>query len=138
MNTQAPWPIDHIGIAVTDIDDSIAFYQSLAHTSVTLRERLEERGVELAFLNNGDTKIELLAPLTKDSKISSFLEKRGPGIHHICYRVTDIRAELKRLSAEGYTLIDNEPRPGAKGTIIAFVSPSSCEGVLTELCQYVE
>jgi methylmalonyl-CoA epimerase len=137
MDTQTPWPIDHIGIAVHNIEASIAFYSSMANTSVTLRERLEERGVELAFLNNGQTKIELLAPLNQESKIATFLKKRGPGIHHICYRVCSIKAELQRLSSAGYTLIDSEPRPGAHGTIIAFISPESCEGVLTELCEYV-
>ncbi len=137
MQTQHPWPLDHIGIAVRDLDASIAFYSALAYTSVTSRERLEDSGVELAFLNNGATKIELLAPLTKDSKIAAFLDKRGPGIHHICYRVSNIKAQLARLASEGYTLIDSEPRPGAHGTRIAFISPASCEGVLTELCEYI-
>lgn len=138
MNTNSAWTLDHIGIAVSDLDQSIAHYQSLAHTAVTLRERLETQGVELVFLNTGDTKIELLAPLNDQSKIARFLAKRGPGLHHICYRVNDIKAELKRLADAGVTLIDATPRPGAAGTQIAFLAPQSCQGVLTELCEYTK
>jgi methylmalonyl-CoA epimerase len=138
MSINPTWALDHIGIAVTDLDQSIAHYQSLAYSSVVLRERLETQGVELAFLNTGDTKIELLAPLNEQSKIARFLSNRGPGLHHICYRVTDIKAELQRLGEAGYTLIDSTPRPGAAGTLIAFLAPQSCQGVLTELCEYTK
>lgn len=138
MNHNPSWTLDHIGIAVTDLDQSIAHYQSLAHTSVLLRERLESQGVDLVFLNTGGSKIELLAPLGNDSKIARFLSKRGPGLHHLCYRVNDIKAELQRLSGAGFTLIDTTPRPGAAGTLIAFLAPQSCQGVLTELCEYTK
>jgi methylmalonyl-CoA epimerase len=138
MTTNSAWTLDHIGIAVTDLDQSIAHYQNLAHTSVVLRERLDAQGVELVFLNTGGTKIELLAPLNEQSKIARFLAKRGPGLHHICYRVNDIHAELKRLSEAGFTLIDTTPRAGAAGTQIAFLAPQSCQGTLTELCEYTK
>jgi methylmalonyl-CoA/ethylmalonyl-CoA epimerase len=129
------WTVDHIGIAVTDLDQAIAHYSALAHTSVLLREKLASQGVELAFLSTGGTKVELLAPLGEDSKIARFLQKRGPGLHHICYQVSDIEAELHRLTTLGLTLIDSTPRPGAFGSRIAFIAPQSCQGVLTELAE---
>jgi methylmalonyl-CoA epimerase len=132
----APWEVDHIGIAVTDLEAAIAFYASAAHTTVTLRESLAQQGVELAFLNTGGTKLELLAPLNTTSTLSKFIAKHGPGLHHVCYRVADIHGELARLAAMGLQLIDHAPRHGAGGTRIAFISPSSFLGVLTELCEY--
>ena len=131
-----PWEVDHIGIAVTDLAAAIALYQSTAHTEVTLRERLVPQGVELAFLNTGGTKLELLAPLDENSTLARFIARRGPGLHHICYRVDNIVSELARLTAQGLSLIDHAPRHGAGGTKIAFISPPSCLGVLTELCEY--
>jgi methylmalonyl-CoA epimerase len=129
------WEVDHIGIAVTDLDAAIALYSKAAHTEVTLREKLPDQGVELAFLNTGGAKLELLAPTSRRSTLSKFIERRGPGLHHICYRVLDITSELKRLAAAGFTLIDDTPRPGAGGSKIAFIAPSSWSGVLTELCE---
>ena len=136
MSSSTPWTVDHIGIAVPDIDAAIALYASTAGTAVTLREKLVDRGVELAFLNTGGTKLELLMPLKDDSAIARFLAKRGPGLHHVCYKVDDIRAEMARLERLGAKLIDTTPRPGASGTLIAFLEPSSFSGVLTELCEY--
>lgn len=130
------WTVDHIGIAVTDLSQAIDHYGATAKTIVTLREKLQSQGVELAFLNTGGCKLELLAPLRADSTLAKFLNTRGPGLHHVCYRVDDIEAELVRLSASGYRLIDSTPRSGAGGTRIAFISPTSCLGVLTELCEY--
>jgi methylmalonyl-CoA/ethylmalonyl-CoA epimerase len=138
MTTSNPWTIDHIGIAVSDMDQAIALYASHAATSVTLREKLEPQGVEIAFLNTGSSKVELLAAVRPDTPIGRFLAKRGPGLHHICYRVSDIKAEMSRLAALGATLIDKEPRSGAAGSKIAFISPDSFSGVLTELCEYPE
>ncbi len=137
MSSSTTWTVDHIGIAVADIDAAIALYASTAGTEVTLREKLVDRGVELAFLNTGGTKLELLMPLKDDSAIARFLAKRGPGLHHVCYKVDDIRAEMSRLERLGAKLIDTTPRPGASGTIIAFLEPSSFSGVLTELCEYI-
>ncbi len=138
MSSSTPWTVDHIGIAVPDIDAAIALYTSTAGTAVTLREKLVDRGVELAFLNTGGTKLELLMPLKDDSAIARFLAKRGPGLHHVCYKVDDIRAEMARLERLGAKLIDTTPRPGASGTLIAFLEPSSFSGVLTELCEYTD
>lgn len=136
MTSSTPWIIDHVGIAVLDMNQAIALYASRAGTSVTLREKLEAQGVEIAFLNTGGSKVELLAALRPDTPIGRFLSKRGPGLHHICYQVSDIKAEIERLSDLGATLIDKEPRPGAAGSKIAFISPDSFSGVLTELCEY--
>jgi methylmalonyl-CoA epimerase len=136
MTTPVPWPIDHIGIAVTDLDAAIALYATTAGTSVTLREKLQDRGIELAFLNTGGTKLELLMPLQENTPLARFIEKRGPGIHHICYRVDNIKTEMARLQSLGAKLIDTSPRPGASGTMIAFIEPASFSGVLTELCEY--
>ncbi|MFN4894847.1 MAG: methylmalonyl-CoA epimerase [Pseudomonadota bacterium] len=131
-----PWEVDHIGIAVTDLASAISLYSQCAHTSVTLTERIEQQGVELAFLDTGGSKIELLAPINDTSTLAKFIARRGTGLHHICYRVKDINAELARLAAQGLELIDHTPRHGAGGTKIAFISPKSCFGVLTELCEY--
>lgn len=136
MKSPPIWSIDHIGIAVTDLDEAIKLYTARASCAVTLRERLEPHGVELAFLNTGEAKVELLMPLRSDTPLGRFMAKRGPGLHHICYRVGDIRGELARLASEGAKLIDKIPRPGAGGTLIAFIDPSSFSGVLTELCEY--
>jgi methylmalonyl-CoA epimerase len=136
MSSPSPWTVDHIGIAVPDIEAAIALYASTAGTSVTLREKLVDRGVELAFLNTGGTKLELLMPLRDDTPIAKFLAKRGPGLHHVCYKVDNIRQEMERLKQLGANLIDTTPRPGASGTIIAFLEPQSFSGVLTELCEY--
>ncbi len=130
------WKVDHIGVAVTSLEEAIALYAKTAGTEVTLRETLPAQGVELAFLNTQGSKIELLAPLNAQCTLARFLAKRGPGLHHICYEVNDIAAELARLSAQGCTLIDSSPRHGAGGSKIAFISPSSFLGVLTELCEY--
>jgi methylmalonyl-CoA epimerase len=136
MISAEPWTVDHIGIAVPDLDAAIARYASTAGASVTLREKLVDRGVELAFLNTGGTKLELLMPLRDDTPIAKFLAKRGPGLHHVCYKVENIQQEMKRLQQLGAHLIDTTPRPGASGTIIAFLEPQSFSGVLTELCEY--
>lgn len=135
--TKAPhWTIDHIGIAVTNLDHAIAFYQNTLGAKLGLRETIQAAGVELAFIETGDSKVELLAPTRDDATIAKFLATRGPGIHHICYRVQDIKAELARLSAQGFTLIDTVPRSGAAHSQIAFISPQSFMGVLTELVEH--
>lgn len=130
------WRVDHIGIAVTDLSEAIGLYTNTTAATVTHRETLESHGVELAFIDTGGSKVELLAPLSPTSKLGTFLSKRGPGLHHICYEVGDITAELARLNSLGCALIDATPREGAGGTRIAFISPKSFGGVLTELCEY--
>lgn len=136
MNASSPWTVDHVGIAVTDLDAAIATYSAQAGTTVTLRERVDSQGVELVFLNTPGTKIELLAATSPTSAIAKFLNTRGPGLHHICYKVTSITDELQRLSQMGVRLIDTVPRPGAAHSSIAFLHPSSFCGVLTELAEY--
>jgi len=136
MNLPSAWSIDHVGIAVTNLKEAIDRYANQAGTTVSLHEKLEQHGVELAFLNTGGAKIELLMPLRPETPLGRFLAKRGPGLHHICYKVDDIRSELARLNTQGVKLIDATPRHGAGGTLIAFLDPSSFSGVLTELCEY--
>lgn len=135
--------IDHIGIAVADLDRTIKTYTEHFGFREILREDVPAQKTRAVFLQSQDgrTTIELLTPLGADGAtgpIGKFLDKRGPGQHHICYRVADIRAELKRLSAAGIVLIDHEVRHGARQSQIAFLHPKSCAGVLTELCQRPE
>lgn len=129
--------IDHIGYAVRSMDAAIEHYAKACGYTLSSRETLKERNIEIAFLNTGETKIELLAGIAEPNPITTFIEKRGEGLHHVCYEVNDITGELARLQAFGMTLIDEKPRPGAHGTIIAFIHPKNFFGVLTELCQYV-
>ena len=136
MNATSHWRVDHIGIAVTDINQALELYGTMASTSVTLREVIHDQGVEIAFLDTQGSKLELLAPTGPQSTLATFLAKRGPGLHHICYEVSDITAELKRLADQGFKLLDTTPRRGAGGCAIAFIHPASAHGVLTELCEY--
>ena len=130
------YAVDHVGFAVRDLNLSIDWYKSNFGLELSLREEIESQGVEVAFLKLPCTKIELLAPLSPASKLTAFLSKRGEGFHHICYRVENIVAELQRLESLGFQIIDKDPRPGAHGSLIAFIHPKSMGGVLTELCQY--
>jgi methylmalonyl-CoA epimerase len=130
------WTIDHVGIAVTNLQEAEEWYSKTTGATVGHRERLESQGVELSFVETGTSKVELLAPIRPDSTLARFLEKRGPGLHHVCFRVTDVQKELNRLLGMGIKLIDPHPRSGAGGTKIAFLHPSSCFGTLVELCEY--
>lgn len=132
--------LDHVGIAVTNIDKSIDTYVRDFGFTVESRETLSDRKVEIAFLQLANTKLELLTPTNPadDTPIAKFLHDHGEGLHHLCYEVQDIRTEMSRLEGLGYDLIDKEPRPGAYGTIIAFLHPKKISGhVLTELCEYI-
>ncbi len=130
--------VDHIGIAVSNLDKSIERYYDDLGFVLHSRETLSHLEVEVAFLALPNTKLELIMPTPGSSNpIVKFLSEQGEGLHHICYEVTDIRAELASLKSKGYRLIDEEPRPGANGSIIAFIHPTSVSGhVLTELCEY--
>ena len=128
--------IDHIGIAVTDIEAEIKRYEKDYAVKVLLRENIENQKVLVAFLDLPNTTVELLAPSGKDSTLHKFLASRGPGLHHICYEVKDIVTTLKNLEDKNYKLIDKVPRHGARNSKIAFIHTSSCNGILTELCQY--
>jgi methylmalonyl-CoA/ethylmalonyl-CoA epimerase len=127
--------INHVGIAVRSLDDALPFYRD--HLGMTFAgiEEVAEQKVRVAMLQVGESKIELLEPTGADSPVAKFLEKNGPGIHHLAYEVVDIEAAIAKLLADGARMIDERPRSGAHGTRIAFVHPKSSNGVLTELCQ---
>jgi methylmalonyl-CoA/ethylmalonyl-CoA epimerase len=129
--------IDHIGIATRGIEEAMTFYRDVMGLDVGEIEEVAEQKVRVAMLPIGESRIELLEATSEDSPISRFLEKRGPGIHHIAVSVDDIRAALANLSAKGARLIDEEPRHGANGCLVAFVHPSSTGGVLLELVQKI-
>lgn len=128
--------IDHLGIATHSIEESLGFWRDALALEVRHTETVEEQGVRVAMLPAGQPRVELLEPTGPDSPVAKFLEKRGPGIHHVAFRVADIRVALVRLKAEGARLIDEEPRVGAGGCLVAFVHPSSAGGVLIELVQH--
>jgi methylmalonyl-CoA/ethylmalonyl-CoA epimerase len=128
--------IEHIGIATESIEKALGFWRDALGLEVKHTETVEEQGVRVAMLPAGEPRIELLEPTGPASPVAKFLEKRGPGIHHVAVRVTDIRAALARLKAGGARLIDEEPRTGAEGCLVAFVHPAASGGVLLELVQH--
>ena len=128
--------LDHIGIAVESIDERLAMYEALG-LEATAFEVVEEQGVRVAFLPVGESRLELLEPTGPASPIARHLERRGPGMHHICLRVTDIRRTMARLSAQGFKLLSEEPQVGAHDCLVCFVHPKSTGGVLLELSQCV-
>ena len=132
----ASMKIDHIGIATHKIDDALALWRDALGLSVDLTEEVTEQGVRVAMLPIGETHIELLEPLQSNSPVGKFLDKRGPGIHHIAVKVADIRSSLAQLKEKGARLIDETPRVGAGGCLVAFVHPASANGVLLELVQH--
>ncbi len=127
--------IDHIGIAVTDLDAALALYERDYDMTLVHRETVTEQGVEAVLLDVGENHVELLAPLGDDTPVGKFLAKKGPGIHHIAYQSTDIVADLERLIADGMQVIDATPRVGIRGSSVAFLHPKSTGGVLTEIVQ---
>ena len=127
--------VNHIGIAVEKIADYIAFYRDTLGLPVEGEEVVEEQKVKVAFLTVGDTRIELLEPTSPESPIAKFLEKKGPGVHHLSFEVGDIAAELAKMKEKGVKLIDEAPRCGAHHTKIAFIHPKESKGVLVELTQ---
>jgi methylmalonyl-CoA/ethylmalonyl-CoA epimerase len=127
--------IDHVGIAVADLEASVAEYERLLGVTPTYRERVEDQGVEEVLFAVGSSYIQLLGALGADTPVGRALATRGPGIHHVAYRVDDIAAALDHLRAEGARLIDDAPRPGSRNTSIAFVHPKATGGVLVELVQ---
>jgi methylmalonyl-CoA/ethylmalonyl-CoA epimerase len=127
--------IHHIGIAVKNLEESMKFYENIFELKILYIEELKENKVKVAGLKVGDVNIELLEPLSSDSPIQTFLEKRGEGIHHIAYLVKDISKTLNSLKEKGLSLIDEKPRSGSHGTKIAFLHPKSTFGVLIELVE---
>ena len=128
--------IDHIGIATEHLDEGLAIWRDVLGLPVAETEEIVEQRVRVAMLPIGDTRIELLEPTTSDSAVGKFLAKRGPGIHHIAVKVEDINASLADLKNRGARLIDETPRVGAGGCLVAFVHPTSAHGVLLELVQH--
>lgn len=127
--------IDHIGIATEKIDEALALWRDVLGLEVDSTEDVTEQGVRVAMLRIGESHIELLEPLGSETPVGKFLQKRGPGIHHVAIRVTDIHASLAHLKEQGIRLIDENPRVGAGGCLVAFVHPSSAGGILLELVQ---
>jgi methylmalonyl-CoA epimerase len=127
--------INHLGIATKGIDDALKFWEDALGLENVHTEIVEDQKVRVAMLPIGESRIELLEPTSEDSPISKFIEKRGGGIHHIAVEVEDINAALAKLKAQGMRLIDESPRIGAEGCLVAFVHPSSANGVLLELVQ---
>ena len=125
--------VDHIGVAVDDLDASIKLYSELLEMPLEHRETVAEQGVEAALLGVGDSHVELLAPLADDTPVGKFLAKRGPGMHHVAYAVDDLPASLAELEREVAELIDLHPRQGLFGLEVAFVHPDAAHGVLAEL-----
>ena len=130
--------LDHIGIATASIDEASAFWREALGLEICESEEVAEQGVRVSMLPTGESRIELLEPTSSDSPVARFLSKRGPGIHHIALRVDNIRVALSRLSASGARLIDETPRIGAGGCLVAFIHPSATGGVLVELVEHVE
>jgi methylmalonyl-CoA/ethylmalonyl-CoA epimerase len=127
--------IDHVGIAVEDLDAAVASYERLLGVAPAHRERVEDQGVEEVLFAVGSSYIQLLGALGPDTPVGRALATRGPGVHHIAYRVGDVASALEHLRAEGARLIDETPRPGSRNTLIAFVHPKAMGGVLVELVQ---
>ena len=127
--------IEHLGIAVQDIQASNVLFEKLLNTAPYKMEVVEREGVMTSFFQLGESKVELLQAIHPDSPIAKYLEKNKQGIHHIALDVDDIYAEMARLEKEGFVLLSNEPKPGADGKIIVFLHPKSTNGVLIELCQ---
>jgi methylmalonyl-CoA epimerase len=130
--------IDHVGVAVDDLDAALAVYRDVLGMPLVHRETVAEQGVDAALLDIGDGHIELLAPLGPDTAVGKFLAKRGPGLHHVAYRVADIDQTLSALSEAGVRLIDERPRIGIRNSKVAFAHPASTGGVLTEIVQPAE
>ena len=128
--------IEHIGIATHNIDDALKFWRDALGLRVVETEEVAEQGVRVAMLPVGEPRIELLEPTSESSPVARFLEKRGAGIHHIAVRVNDIRETLQRLKEEGARLIDETPRVGAGGCLVAFIHPATAGGVLLELVEH--
>jgi methylmalonyl-CoA/ethylmalonyl-CoA epimerase len=130
--------IDHVGVAVTDLDRAIQLYEETLGMPLVHREVVSEQGVEAVLLDVGESHVELLAPLGDDTPVGKFLAKKGPGLHHVAYRVADINKVLGELNREGVRMIDEVARRGIRGSMVAFMHPSATGGVLTELVQPAE
>ena len=130
--------IEHIGIAVKNIENATKIYTSLLGSSPYKMEEVKSEGVKTSFFKTGDSKIELLEATNPDSPIAKFIEKRGEGVHHIAFAVDDIESEIARLKREGFIVLNETPKNGADNKLVAFLHPRSTTGVLVELCQDIK
>jgi methylmalonyl-CoA/ethylmalonyl-CoA epimerase len=130
--------IDHVGVAVENIDAALALYRDQLGMPLVHRETVTEQGVDAALLDVGDGHIELVAPLHADTAVGKFLSRQGPGLHHVAYRVTSVQDTLDACAAAGIRLIDAQPRSGIRGSQVAFLHPAGTGGVLTEIVQPAE
>jgi methylmalonyl-CoA/ethylmalonyl-CoA epimerase len=129
--------LDHIGLATRELEEGLALWRDILGLEVDATEEIQEQGVRVAMLQIGDTHVELLEPLSPESPVGRFLAKRGPGIHHLAVEVADINASLADLKKRGARLIDETPRVGARGCLVAFVHPATTNGILLELVQHL-
>ena len=127
--------IDHIGVAVSDLEAAIELHTTAYGMELVHRETVESQGVEAVLLDVGENHVELLRPLSEETPVGRFLSKRGPGLHHVAYQVADVQATLTTLRERGLRLIDEQPRTGIRGSRVAFLHPASSGGVLTEIVQ---
>lgn len=127
--------IDHIGIAVTDLEEAIATYEKLLNTACYKQEEVEDQKVNTAFFRTGESKVELLGATSDDSVIAKYIEKNGEGMHHVAFEVEDIHTEMERLREAGFTVLSDKPSRGADNKLVAFVHPKDTKGVLVEICQ---
>lgn len=130
--------IDHIGIAVGDLEEAVETYKKILNGKCYKREVVEDQKVETAFFETGQSKVELLGATDPDSVIAKYVAKKGEGMHHVAFEVDDIHAELERLREEGFTVLSDEPSRGADNKLVAFVHPKDNHGVLVELCQSIK
>lgn len=130
--------IEHLGIAVKNLEQSVSLYEKLLGVSCYKTEAVESEGVTTAFFKTGENKIELLEAMHENSPIAKFLEKKGEGIHHVAFEVDDIYKEMERLKAQGFQLLNEEPKKGADNKLVCFIHPKTAGGVLVELCQEIK
>ncbi|ASS77158.1 methylmalonyl-CoA epimerase [Tumebacillus algifaecis] len=136
--TFVPYKIDHLGLAVSSIEETLPLYANVIGLKVIHEEIIDDQMVRAVFLEVGESCVELLEPTSPESPIAKYIEKKGPGIHHVAYAVEDVQAALDHAQAQGLRLIDKQPRRGGHGKLIGFVHPKDTHGVLTEFCQKIE
>jgi len=130
--------VEHIGLAVKSLETAIPLFEKLLNTECYKTEIIESESVNTAFFKQGETKIELLESTSTDGIITRFIEKKGEGMHHIAFEVADLAAEMQRLKEEGFTLLNETPKPGADNKLVCFLHPKGTSGVLIELCQEIK
>lgn len=130
--------VEHIGIAVNTLADSVPLFEKLLKSQCYKTEMVESEKVNTAFFKTGDTKLELLESIDENGVVSKFIEKKGEGLHHIAFEVADIEAEMERLKNEGFILLNDKPKKGADNKLVCFLHPRSTNGVLVELCQEIQ